>query len=424
MKPPFCKLCKQYHPLVQICRDQCRNKTTKCKNKYIPGCSVCKRCTWCGCCCAMCQVCKKQTVSNNICTTCSKALDVKMCRAHCKCRKMKKRLVKLEPQVAVVKVKGIPFVNKFGAVIPKTHEPQVVVENFRKFNKLSRPIGFEAEIAEWRGLEQWRGIEYDTEHDGSVKPSGRELQVAPAAGDKLVNNILQLGEAIVRYNSSINETCGFHVHVDGGDLSWWEIRRLLLLWNNIEDSIFNYLCESNRKENRYCSPLNSNQFVQIGNMFGSFVCIDHKVKMCKRCATGELKRKIFEFMYGRNYVAGWNSKTHDYITIMKSQHKQRQTKQGGNRYQALNLQSWMLRGSVEFRLKEGLTDAKEMLMWCLFCGWVVEAVGRLNDEAVKKITTLRKFVNVKVNGFSSSEYLLPEFLREWVKEKIAARREE
>jgi hypothetical protein len=55
-------------------------------------------------------------------------------------------------------------------------------------------------------------------------------------------------------NATVNDSCGMHLHIDGRDLKWDDVRRVMRLWIRAQDWIFCSL-PAYRKTNQYCKPL-------------------------------------------------------------------------------------------------------------------------------------------------------------------------
>lgn len=58
----------------------------------------------------------------------------------------------------------------------------------------------------------------------------------------------------VAQHVTINESCGVHVHVDVCDLTFEELRGVLLLYSVLERTLYKY-CGNSRENNNFCVPL-------------------------------------------------------------------------------------------------------------------------------------------------------------------------
>jgi Putative amidoligase enzyme len=57
----------------------------------------------------------------------------------------------------------------------------------------------------------------------------------------------------------------------------------------------------------------------------------------------------------------------------------------GVRYRALNLHSFFLRKSIEFRHHEGSVDANTIINWARVCGHVIEAANRMSEAEIREL---------------------------------------
>jgi len=76
--------------------------------------------------------------------------------------------------------------------------------------------------------------------------------------------------------------------------------------------------------------------------------------------------------------------------------KAKTQKYGETRYRALNLHSYFLRKSIEFRHHEGSTDAKTIINWAMVCGHVVEAANRLSEAQIRELPNDSKKALVEI----------------------------
>lgn len=392
------------------------------------------------------------------------------CRGCCKCRNI--------PHKMLVETRTEPVARSRIAYASGGFGKKKRIENtFLYHNRLRRMIGFEPEIANWGTLSEWKEVIYKITSDSSVQPSGKEMNVAPMNGDKLVVNIIQLGTAMAEHGATVNDSCGFHVHVDGSDFSYWEMQKLARIWAAIEQDVYKYLVAPERRTNTYCQPLIENAaFLQFcswepGRALPKIICVHDRLhrhkssllkifKNCKECNRVILKLllmsvvnkaySISSFNLGRSIVAGkaFRQVQKDFTTFVQGVYKHRERKYGMDRYRALNFASWFYRGTFEFRLKEGLVDTQEMLSWILFCGWVVEAATILSTKEISELHSLEDLVmfqkyskltnfyqplnNIKIQRNwcsekisnllefrrSDSQFMFPRLVRDWVLKRI------
>jgi hypothetical protein len=126
----------------------------------------------------------------------------------------------------------------------------------------------------------------------------------------------------------VSKKCGLHVH---HGVQAEELQPLICRWLKIEKVVLESLPSSRRDGNRYCKPL--------GPDFGGFnVSIPGE-----RTDLGE---------WHRTNCRDWGS--------------------GGSRYTTMNLASFWLRGTVEFRCAAGTYEYEKIANWILFTQSVVE----------------------------------------------------
>jgi len=96
--------------------------------------------------------------------------------------------------------------------------------------------------------------------------------------------------------------------------------------------------------------------------------------------------------------------------------------ENGARRSALNLHSWMMRGTLEFRLKEGTVDPVECINWPLWCGWFVDRTAALRDSQVREWLTKPPSLVELTESWYRGVKKPPEGLVEWVRERCASPR--
>lgn len=352
-------------------------------------CKNCRYCRDCGCHCRDCKTCGKRHGYIHDCQTC------RQCKTICSCRQRPGWY------------NGIPLIKE-----------RALPASARVINSLQRPLAVEVELAEWNGIERWSGdyFAYQRVHDGSVRPSGNEMVSEPMAGDEVVLGLTELGCQLAHKGATINNTCGFHVHVDATDFSYSDLRRLLVLYHHFENDIYEYLISPERSGNRFCKKFDT-------------VLTKGIVQACKATSTTALKEVLY------NLILGGTPKTFfperegvgpfEYKNLA---HQIKQSKYGAQderdrrrvaRYSGFNVFSWFHRGSVEFRMKEGLLDPVEMLAWTLLCGWIVDSAYRLDD----KILTTKKLSLFDFLQEGVGTVKPPKFLHAWAMSKVRTKEE-
>ena len=287
-------------------------------------------------------------------------------------------------------------------------------------NPLRRALGVEVELAEWGSLAIQNGhitdkngekiVRYIAAHDGSVRPSGFEMVINPLAGDRYVLGMVGLSSTLDLARATVNNSCGLHVHVDGSDFSPFDVRRLLYMLDRVEPELYS-MCTHIREASAYCFPLMG----LIKNLAPNFM-----IELSRMKSGGEIKAAFYKTFYMLNDTVERQSGEFvnkgkrlsrikkakkvfptrlqvdqvqevlgaKYGPMHRLRHLNRHDHLDNLRYAGVNLQSWLYRGSIEFRMKEGTTSPRELLMWPLLCGWIVESASRLTDNQVLKSTSL------------------------------------
>ena len=351
--------------------------------KTIHVCKGCHNCRSCGCVCFECRACGRTHGGQKVCWCCQQ------CETVCSCRKRPGWYKGLD-QIKTLAVRGV----------------------HRVVNTLQRPLSVEVELAEWKGVLGWGGgtyFHYMRVHDGSVVPSGQEMVSTPMTGDQVVYGLSELGGTLAQRGATINNTCGFHVHVDATEFSYQDILRLLWLYLQFEDDIYNYLVTPDRVATRYCKKLDALTHKLVG--------VGVKSPQNKQLVRDVLYEMCLGGRPTRLYPPGQQDPRSGFKTTI---HTLRASKYGAGerqatdrrrvmRYAGFNIYSWFHRGSVEFRMKEGLLDPVDMIGWTLLCGWLVEAAYRLDDSIYQQKKL--KLMDFLYRGYK--DFKPPEFIHRW-----------
>lgn len=277
-------------------------------------------------------------------------------------------------------------------------------------NALPRAIGIELELTNLDSMKRHAPrnsthYAYYWDHDGSVT-GGLEIGVMPAIGDAYLLSTLNIIKLIHEYGAKADATCGFHVHVDAATLTPAALRRCFVGFAAINPSLYGGLVDNRR---RYESP--------------------NGVHYCAPCplATSQLG-EFMELPAKSNVIMGWFYK---YLYNMappatpgqragfrRQLNKLKEHKyENAARRHALNFHSWMMRGTLEFRLKEGTTNAADILMWPLWCGWLIDYLAGATDAAIMKWLDAPP----TIPALTASWKAAPPSLLQWVEEKEGAK---
>lgn len=376
----------------------------------------------------VCAFCRHYILERHFCSSCRK------CRRECICRKR--------------------------AGIGEFHVPtagDATLGNSSMFIHSRRAIGLELELSNfgsWYVREKDKGQirngpNYTIDHDGSVKPSGMEAVIEPLAGDQqIINGLNAIANQVWDNNCEVNETCGYHVHVDARDFSWSDIQKLLFLWVKLETGPNLW-----RLAGRNSTPFSEKWITWWKNVSSQKMSVDLKkfkaqiILMLYNVNTNGYKQHLAEVKNSEVYLERVReiekyNKTHpdtpypmpkpvDYLTDLK-EHKRLKTNRGWNRavksrYLDLNIHSWLFRGTVEYRLAAGTVDPNDIRMWPLWCLWLTEAVSRTSlgiimrecnkpDDIINVIIKHRGFPIPSISG--EKIYPLSPYLLDWLTVKI------
>jgi hypothetical protein len=285
---------------------------------------------------------------------------------------------------------------------------------------LGRTIGLEIELSEFGTIKKWKGIRYTIAHDVSVKPSGEEIVLAPTCGREFQENVYKLGTALIYSQCEVNETCGLHVHVDAKDFGWWEIRKLLIMWLGIEKEMFRYFVDNkDRIKDRFCLP-----YRESGGHPCAFIIPNFETDLTSRSIPiSTIKSMWISMFYDGKFIPHPSGKPELIQGYEEGYKSHKKNKYSRPRYYALNIHSWLYRGTVEFRLKEGTVNGVEIRDWALLCGWIVEMVNRITFEQAlqvynKGIVALRDLTSTSEFSIKDT-FILPESVRNYITKRIS-----
>lgn len=386
-------LAKPQVKLCRSCKEMNKRGDISSLARQPERCTVCHRCGGCGCACRRCSKCGKQKpgLTPFFCRRCS------ICSGCCGCRSM--------PHYSPPSAKVLA-------------SPALV-------NQLPRTLGMELELSNWGTIARpganFKHLKYTPSHDWSVQPSGQEMVLEPLRGDAFLRAMFELAGKLATSGASVNDTCAYHVHVGASDLSFWELRRLLRVYLQIEQEIYDYLILPHRRDvprvTHYCQMLTKHHEEcercdrydnQYPRQRRSLMLLGNVVaQMDQAKTTTDLKAVVARMLYNINVPKG-RIPHQTYVRPFE----ELQTRKGGKyewcRYVGLNLHAWMYRGTIEFRMKEGVTELSELTNWPLWCGWFVQATQVMREKESREPWGLSDF----------TRRFMPGFVSEWVDGKI------
>jgi hypothetical protein len=260
-------------------------------------------------------------------------------------------------------------------------------------------------------LDKWRDA---VVRDGSI--SGFEINTNPANGDKFLEHMKELCDGLAAIDALCSPACGLHVHVnckgmplldkqgkmlldesgnpvfDAKDaFTHYDLRRVVDLYAKVEKAMFG-LCHPLRVTSRYAVPCGSYYSTK-----------DISPKMFRQRLVSQLYRN------GKALPDGVKIKLKKHEGRIqgndlknKKQHKYQEV-----RYKALNLHSYFMRGTVEFRHHEGTADYNTITNWALICATVVDRASKMTDNDIKALPSVSK---------DALRAILPDNLRRYAEE--------
>jgi hypothetical protein len=178
--------------------------------------------------------------------------------------------------------------------------------------------------------------------------------------------------------ATVTKDCGYHVHVDARDLTYWDMRRLIRLYARIENALFQVVSAS-RQTSQYCKR-----------------CGDQYLRGLDRQNPRD-RHAVTKAVYNVPAVGRY---TVSELKDSKYHHK---------RYAALNLHSWYYRGTIECRLHQGTVNAERVVNWGMLWAALIDWVATHTDKALDTLPG---------DSFECLLSLAPVAIRDW----LAARR--
>lgn len=216
--------------------------------------------------------------------------------------------------------------------------------------------------------DKWRGRIHE---DGSC---GYEAVTAPLSGDYIAPCLQELGQVFSPDQVSINHHCSIHVHVDASDFSWNDTYRLLWVYGQVEEVLFQ-LAGKKRKSSSYCRPCGKGYRKVLASRF---VMKNTKVNV---------QNQVLNAVYSGRYHS-----RHNHRLTGQEWYRQAQRKDEA-RYKALNICPWLYakrkqintNKTIEFRLHQETKDAERVIGWTKMLAQLIEWVRVSEDKDVYQL---------------------------------------
>lgn len=184
--------------------------------------------------------------------------------------------------------------------------------------------------------------------DGSLPSTGFEINTAPAAGDLWLKQISDICTALVNQEAWVDGSAGCHVHTDARDFTFYDIRRLIMVYNKIEPALFS-MVEPARRTSHYCKPSAARYIKEIENRIPKLS-----------------KQNVLNSMYGK---------------VQRSElERRKRNRYDDARYYALNIHSFFIRGTVECRLMQGIVDYETVSAWGMLWEGILDFAYKAKEK--------------------------------------------
>lgn len=343
-------------PLTGLCYGCHRTVKVRCPH--------CKRCLKCGCTCQYCTYCNCTHTHLVECPNCGR------CKKSCKCG-------------------GKP------GYTASVVTPDKVLGRHTVLNPFKRATSLEIELT-YFGNTNISGKRYKyinkvyTEHDGSVNGSGQEMIIHGLAGDNVVLGLVEVASAMEEEGCKVDNSCGYHVHIDARDWGPLQLYNLIALWELFGKNIgYPYLFPT-RIANRNCRTMYELKtwYEELKTIRDKAVNSNQFKAALQYSMWGHLKPNRSDYTISQNYVDDSKQYKDRLYRAMSAKRgvANRNYNDLNTRYLDLNLHSWFHRGTVEFRSHHGTLDPVELIGWALTCLQLMDIAGHIPYTAIEKMS--------------------------------------
>lgn len=283
---------------------------------------------------------------------------------------------------------------------PYFHIPENLL-GFRR-NTSRRAVGIEIETNNYQHLDRCRPLynavkkwQITVKSDGSIGsfPHGMEFNLAPASGDKVIEQLNDICEGLSVAEAHPNSKCGIHVHVDCRDVLGDDLKKIIDIYTVVERALY-CLCLPERLNGTYSSICGLG-YKNYGN-------------------TGrEVRLRLTQEFFNRQKIkdAGKNkageSKHSCVVSAVRDYryYKDQGCSNNVPRYRALNLLSYFKRRTIEFRHFHSTIDPDEIAGWAMTCSEVINSGVRMSNRQIAQLPR---------NSRKALLAVVPERLHEWI----------
>jgi len=227
--------------------------------------------------------------------------------------------------------------------------------------------------------------------DGSLPETGFEINTSPAAGDLLAKQLRDICGALGKAGAMVDYSCGMHIHADARDLSWYDISKLAVLYSKVEKTLF-AMVPAHRRRSHYATP--------CGTLYAD------AMKLGKLPAgTASSVRKALKAAFARGVYSSDQNSAYEKVGTVRDLQQNKSWRRDRNgfvpdrergdryhtaRYHALNLHSWVYRGTVELRLPNGAVSFRPAFNWARLWASIVDAANSWSQKTVDKANAGKK----------------------------------
>lgn len=410
---PTCHTCSAHCTASIECRSCKVDGSTR---KHHSLCELCKYCpSHCGC--TKCRCCAKPINHDELCYACYHSKE------HCKCPKCPKCGVRgdrcnhcdhckdcclsddSECSYNIVRrVHGgsypIPKDFNDGNDI-KFHAPENLLgyktNTSRRFTSIELETNNYSDMGKlrrlWNAINKWGIV---AKSDGSIGdfPNAMEFNLAPAAGDKMIEQVNDICSALQFAGCEPDHQCGIHVHVDCRDVRADDLKRIIDVYVRVERALFN-LCEPRRLGGTYSQV--------CGGDYKAYGKTGKEVRL--KLTEEFFNSKRVKTRVGTSKGAIKHERAKDYGSHYVSARNEGAAQQYATRYRALNLVSFFIRRTVEFRHFHSTVDPIEVQNWAMVCSHVIDAAVKLSHRQVEGLPN---------NSRKALLAILPPHMHAWV----------
>lgn len=225
--------------------------------------------------------------------------------------------------------------------------------------------------------------------DSSTGPQGFEINTVPACGNALTEQLEELCLALEQGKAQTDEHCGLHVHVDCRDFGYQELQHFIKIYNLIEPALFAAVHPS-RLASAYCQPCGTRyyrKFVKGVKPEKRQVAANHVRNISD---TKTLKKALIPILYGTTALETnpYGGKTPTFHTSRMDHYGRVNEHRNELRYSAVNLHSYFLRGTIEFRMHHAALNFVEIYGWTKFLVALMDAISKTTNSNIQQFTQM------------------------------------